>query len=307
MNKFAKTAVAICTSIAITQFLAWIGSTTYSYKALRNTALIAIIFQWIVFFHASGIIFGNERTEKYYDLTGASTYISLVFTTVHWRGGFDSMGIKQFILNICVLLWALRLGTFLYYRSIKNNGIDSRFTEIKQSLGRFVTAWTLQGVWVFITALPIFYLNTNKISTNVSHANFNILNVFGLLLWLFGFLFETIADVQKLLWRMKEANHHSFICYGLWSLSRHPNYFGEICIWIGFYIASYSEFETNLQAIAALISPIFVTLLLVYISGIPLLESAADKQWGDDKAYKDYKQRVPVLIPWIGRTGDAPF
>ena len=83
--------------------------------------------------------------------------------------------------------------------------------------------------------------------------------------------------------------------------------FGAILVWIGIYIFSVTAFTTLTQQLLALISPLFIALLLIYISGIPMLEKAGVEKWGDDKAYKAYKKNTPVLIPYIGRKGDAAF
>ena len=297
---------SILTCFLIPQILAWLGSQPND-TTLHYVAFFAVFIQVIAFLHASGFVFGNDPTERFYDLTGAITYISLVSFTLYLRGGIFTLNFKHAILNAFVLLWALRLGSFLFYRAQKNNGIDSRFHEIKKSWPRFAIVWCIQGVWVFITALPIFYLNSNKYSVGDQPQDLSLLAIIGLMLWLVGFLFESIADWQKLQWNLTPANKHKFINVGLWGISRHPNCtksdiltyyyytlvsveivifwhflkrnifdndadFGEIILWIGVYLASLGDFSSLLQATVASVSPIFVTLLLINISGINLLE-----------------------------------
>eukprot|EP01036_Dinobryon_divergens_P037435 gene37435-48966_t len=335
--------IAFC--VALTQLLAWLGrernkTDKIDDMTLHYIALTAIAIQFVAFTHASGLVFGNERTERYYDLTGALTYI--VLTVISFLTSLPSLDSsstaamrlshKHLLVNCCVLIWATRLGCFLFYRAHRNNGIDNRFSEFKKSLPRFAVLWAIQGVWVFVTSLPVFYLNAS-LSQSHTHSllslppfqsayslpltfyhGFQLLHFrplsliegVGLILWVVGFLFESIADWQKFDWNQNEANKHRFIQTGLWNLSRHPNYFGEITLWCGIYIAASTDFS-NIQVLAAMLSPIFVALLLINISGINILEKAADSKWGEDPEYKRYKKTVPVLIPFIGRAGDAAF
>ncbi|KAG5684441.1 hypothetical protein PVAND_013675 [Polypedilum vanderplanki] len=110
-------------------------------------ALYAIFVQWIAFLHASGIIFGNERTEKYFDLMGSITFISTLLLSIYLSP--RALSLRQIILSSFVTLWTLRLGSFLFYRIHNNDGTDSRFTEIKKNNNEFLMVWSLQGVWVF--------------------------------------------------------------------------------------------------------------------------------------------------------------
>lgn len=258
MLRFLLT-IAFC--FGFTQLLAWLGRGHYNADkmddmTLHFIALTAIAIQFVALIHASGLVFGNERTERYYDLTGAFTYI--VLTVVTFLKSFPSpnssstamrLSHKHLLVNCCVLIWATRLGCFLFYRAHKNNGIDSRFSELKKSLTRFAVVWAIQGVWVFVTALPVFYLNAS-LSQSQTHSllspppfesSYNLPFIFyhgfqslhfrplsliesvGLTLWVVGFLFESIADWQKFEWNQNEANKHRFIQTGLWNLSRHPN------------------------------------------------------------------------------------
>jgi steroid 5-alpha reductase family enzyme len=112
-----------------------------------------------------------------------------------------------------------------------------------------------------------------------------------------GFIIEIVADKQKRNFRVDSSNKGQFITSGLWSFSRHPNYFGEIMIWVGISIVTF-PILVGWQLIT-LISPIFVMLLLTKVSGINLLEASADDRWGNDIKYQDYKEKTSVLIPFI--------
>ena len=189
---------------------------------------------------------------------------------------------------LCVVIWAIRLGSFLFMR-IHKAGEDRRFREIKTNFTRFFMTWTLQGMWVSMCLLCVL--------TALSSYNGIILNnVFyiGLLIFIIGFIIEVVADHQKTVFRKDVNNKDKYISTGLWSYSRHPNYLGEILLWFGVAIMSFSSLQ-DLQYLT-LISPIFVYVLLVYISGIRILENQGDKKWGHLDSYKEYLKNTPRLF-----------
>lgn len=293
--------IAVC--ILITQAVAYFATpqkTLEDMKFVLNIlALYCIILQWIVFIHAGGF-FGNERTEKYYDITGSFTFLStLALSMLLIRG---KITIRMIILSCFVAVWSVRLGWFLFARIHNNNGIDSRFTTIKAYNPRFMMAWTLQGVWVFFTMLPVLMLH--QASEDFA---FNVLDYVGIPLWAVGWLFEIISDYQKSAFRKLAENRDKFIYTGLWSISRHPNYFGEILLWIGIALSAFGGLGMRPKAAFVFISPIFVALLLIFVSGIPLLEQKSDKKFCDNDLYLQYKKTTPTLVPFIGRKGDAMF
>lgn len=292
-------------SFGITQLLAWLCACDS--QNLNKIALAAIGIQLLVYMHASGLVFGNVMTEKFYDLTGSCTYITLILGSLYFSPG--SLSLKQKILSMLVVAWAARLGSFLFARIVQAGGVDSRFVRLRKNRYRFLIPWIIQGVWVFFTAMPIFIISSNRnIEDNSSSLeDLTRRDFIGMGLWLIGFVIEVTADTQKQFWRSVHSNEGKFINSGLWSLSRHPNYFGEMLLWIGYYIAASGSLQSNMQLACAAISPIFVCTLLIKVSGINLLEKAADTKWGDDAAYKKYKQSTPVLIPLIGRAGNAAF
>ncbi|KAG5684442.1 hypothetical protein PVAND_013676 [Polypedilum vanderplanki] len=130
-----------------------------------------------------------------------------------------------------------------------------------------------------------------------------LLDAGGFLLWIAGFIFETVADYQKFTFRSLPENKGNFMSSGLWAYSRHPNYFGEILLWLGVAISSFS----GSKSYSVFISPIFVALLLIFVSGIPALEKKADQLYANNEEYQLYKKNTPVLIPFIGRKGNAEF
>lgn len=239
------------------------------------------VIQWLVFVPSY-----LKQTERFFDLTGSLTYISVTILAVVLTPGVDARG---YVAAALVVIWAARLGTFLF-RRISASGADDRFDEIKPSFVRFLKVWTMQGLWVSLTAAAAWIVITTE-----HRKDFDWLAVLGLLVWIFGFGFEVIADAQKSRFKADSANKGRFISTGLWATSRHPNYFGEITLWIGVALIAVPILQ-GWQWVA-LLSPAFVALLLTKISGIPPLEKKADAKWGGQEDYEAYKARTPVLIP----------
>lgn len=271
--------------------LAWAGSANgvrWQGSAVFGLCVaLAFIIQWLAFIPA-----WFAQTERYYDLTGSLTYLSTIALALFLSGSDD---FRSQLLAVLVVVWAVRLGSFLFLR-ISKDGKDGRFDHIKPHFLRFLMTWTLQGLWVAVTAGAALA----AVSSSASVAADGFLWL-GLGLWLLGFTFEVVADSQKQRFRTQADNSGEFIQSGLWSISRHPNYFGEILLWLGVSIIAYPVLSG--WQYLTLISPVFVFFLLTRVSGIPLLEKRADKRWGDDTAYQAYKARTPVLIPFLGRKG----
>ena len=247
---------------------------------VKNLILLIFCIQWISFIPA--FIF---QTEKFYDLTGSVTYLTTVFTALYIT---DSGNISDYVIVSCVAIWAIRLGSFLFMR-IHKAGEDRRFRDIKPNFTRFFMTWTLQGMWVSMCLLCV-------LTALSSYSGIIVNNIFyiGLMIFISGFIIEVLADHQKTVFRKNIDNKDKFISSGLWAYSRHPNYFGEILLWLGIAVMSFSSLE-GFQYFT-LISPIFVYILLVYISGIRMLENQANKKWGHLDSYKEYLKNTPRLF-----------
>ena len=152
--------------------------------------------------------------------------------------------------------------------------------------------WTLQGLWVSFTASAAW-----AAITATSRVDLGVFTIIGFIIWAFGYIFELLADAQKSEFKANPENKGKFIQSGLWSLSRHPNYFGEIIIWIGVAVVGFPVLSG--WALLVLISPLWVVAQLTLISGIPMLEKKADKRWGGQEDYEQYKMNTPVLIPRV--------
>jgi len=242
---------------------------------------LAFLIQWLVFIPAY-----LRQTEKFFDITGSLTYITVILLTLVMSNRFDA---RSILVTTLVVIWAIRLGTFLFGR-IRKAGKDDRFDEIKPSFIRFLNVWTIQGLWVSFTMSAALIVITTTYQKELG-----LFAALGFAIWVLGFGLEVIADSQKRRFSSNPGNKGKFIQTGLWSKSRHPNYFGEIILWVGIAIIALPVLH-GWQWIA-LISPIFVTLLLTRVSGIPLLEKKADKKWGGQQDYEEYKKKTPILIP----------
>ena len=253
---------------------------------LQQILIITFVVQWIAYVPAYAL-----KTEKFYDLTGSLTYLSIFIYCLIATQSIEHVKFSNIIVAGAIMIWAIRLGSFLFMR-IAKDGKDKRFNLIKTSFSRFFMTWTLQGMWVFICSSSALVAITSPTGVIV-----NNIFIFGFLLFFAGFVIEVIADNQKSKFRSIEENRDSFINEGLWSRSRHPNYFGEIILWLGIAVMSISSFSgINYLAI---FSPIFTYLLLNYISGIRILEARGNEKWGHLDAYNNYKENTPKLIPKI--------
>jgi len=241
----------------------------------------AFALNWLVFIFAYIL-----QTEKFFDLTGSLTYISLTVLAVLLSPVRDA---RSWLVMALVIIWAGRLGSFLFMR-IRKAGKDDRFDELKPSFLRFLNVWTIQGLWVTFT------LSAALVAiTTATRKPLGIFAIVGLLVWIIGFSFEAVADAQKSRFKADPANKGKFISTGLWSRSRHPNYFGEMTLWLGVAIIALPVLS-GWQWVA-MISPIFVFILLTRVSGVPMLEKKADTKWGGQEDYKEYKKNTPVLFP----------
>lgn len=260
------------------------GATLGSVPVFALAVGLAFVIQWLVFIPAFAF-----QTEKFYDLTGSLTYITVTGLALCYTRYSVPLDARTVLLAALVIIWAIRLGTFLFSR-IQKAGKDDRFDEIKPSFIRFLNAWTIQGLWVTFTASAALIG-----ITTTARKELDAFAVVGFLVWLVGFAIEVTADSQKSRFNADPANKGKFIQTGLWSRSRHPNYVGEILLWIGVLIIALPVLHG--WGWVALISPLFVALLLTRVSGIPLLEKKADKKWGKQEEYEEYKKNTPALIP----------
>ena len=285
MNKADRNAlIALPIILLVAALIAWAGSQGgFTVSGIAIFALciaFAFILQWIAFIPAYIL-----QTEKFYDLMGSITYLSVTFIAVLLSPVVDA---RSWLLLGLISIWTIRLGVFLFQR-IRAAGEDRRFRDIKPSFARFLLTWTIQGLWVALTVAAAL-----AAITTTTRLDLGFIGLVGFLVWLLGFGIEVVADQQKSKFREDPNNAGKFISNGLWSWSRHPNYFGEIVLWIGVAIIAFPALSG--WQYLTLISPIFVIILLTRVSGVPMLERRADEKWGGQADYDDYKTRTSLLI-----------
>ena len=233
MKDNIKDIVAIIACIGIAYFVA-IAASVGELPFLWNQPVVVL---------CAGVSFGIHwaiaipslinSSEKYFDFTGMIATLLVVSTAmIALFSSTQQISIRSIVVAAFVSIWTLRLGTFLYKRIVKS-GEDKRFREIKNSLPKFLMTWTLSALWVFLTtvnAVTVIVLN--------QQGPLDLFFIAGSALWILGFAFEAIADKQKKSFSELTENKDKFITQGLLSISRHPNYFGEVILWLGIAIVS---------------------------------------------------------------------
>jgi len=236
-----------------------------------------------------------KRTDKLTDISYALTFASIAGFSFLISDKSAGKAIALFL----VLLWAFRLGSFLLSRVVRV-GKDARFDGMRENFFSFLRFWVLQAIVAWIVSFSVILLMSSPSASPSASplGNFSIVSLIGAVLALLGLLVESIADNEKRAFSLNPKNKGKWIEEGLWKYSRHPNYLGEIAFWVGIYIFSFPNLSQK-DALIALASPIVISLLLLFASGIPILEKRADEKWGKNKKYLEYKKRVPVLAPRI--------
>ncbi len=283
-NNEITSILGVILAAAIGAGIAVAGSTNSVSKSgiplFLSAITAAYLIQWVCFVFAYIM-----KSERFFDLVGSLTYISVTTITVLL---VPQINRRTVLLLVLIVVWATRLGTFLFTR-IQKAGSDDRFDEIKNSFSRFLLTWTIQGLWVSLTAAAAL-----AAITSTTQKDLGWFGLLGFVIWVFGYFIELLADVQKSQFKANSNNQGKFIQTGLWAWSRHPNYFGEILIWVGIAIIAFPALQG--WARLTLISPLWVILQLTVISGIPMLEKKADRKWGGQEDYEQYKRKTPILL-----------
>ena len=257
------------------------GSESYNGIALfAICASVSFLLHWIIFIPSY-----IYQTEHYFDLTGSISYLSAIALGFYLNPSTDP---RDLLIGALIAIWAIRLGSFLFMR-VKQDGKDNRFTIMKTQFHWYIMTWTIGGLWVFLTMAAGLAAITSNVNVPLGAMAY-----LGLALWIFGFSIEVIADRQKRNFKKRQDKDKEFITSGLWAWSRHPNYFGEITLWLGLTLIAFPVLSG--WQLVTLISPIFVYILLTRISGIPMLENRGMKKWGSDPEYMDYLERTPSLV-----------
>ncbi|XP_063421636.1 uncharacterized protein LOC134706542 [Mytilus trossulus] len=250
---------------------------------LVKAAAVDFGIQW-----ACWAVAATLKTEKFYDLAGSSTFFLLALQSLRWNRTYFT---RQKVQTGMVMAWAVRLGTFLFTRILKE-GHDKRFNKVRDNPRVFWFYWTVQGVWVLLTLLPTLLVNSKKEDQPLTKKDY-----IGWGLWVAGFILETVADYQKSSFRNNPDNEGQFINVGLWKMVQYPNYLGEIMMWSGLYLTSTSVLKGWEHM--AVVSPMFLTFLLTKLSGIPLQEKSAMRRYGSNPDYLQHIQNTKKLIPFM--------
>lgn len=227
------------------------------------------------------------KTDKLTDFSYALSFIAVAITSLIRSGNIN---LPNIVLTALVTLWALRLGSYLVIR-IRRWGKDKRFDEIRDNFTKFGSFWLAQGLtaWLVMIA-PQMYMHQNQAD------EFGQYSYLGLIIFVGALLFEAVSDMQLYNFTGQEENRGKFINKGLWKYSRHPNYFGEISVWVGVWLYCFPALNMQQKAIG-FITPLFIFVMIRFVSGVPKLEANAEKKWGEDKDYQAYKKRTGLLIP----------
>ena len=280
-----KSFIGIIVSLLIAASVTLAGSTAGTdvggIRLFALCSLIIFIIQWVSFIPS-----WIWHTERFFDLVGSATYLTVIIFALITSPEIDA---RSFLLVLMIGVWGLRLGSFLFAR-VQAAGHDIRFEIMKHRFVWFLMTWTIQGLWVLLTSSTALAAITSN-----NRSGLGWIETVGILIWLLGFTIEVVADEQKRKFKLNPVNKNSFIREGLWSWSQHPNYFGEIVLWVGIAIISLPVLSS--WQYVTLVSPIFVFVLLTRISGIPMLDFAAKKRWGGDTEFLSYIKSTSKLIP----------
>ncbi len=254
---------------------------------MHNQIAVALLASLIINFLLFAVAF-FLRTDK---LTDASYSLSFITLAVYGYLKSSGGGYEKLLLAL-VLAWGLRLGIFLVIR-IRRFGRDKRFDDIRNNFWKFGRFWLLQAVTVWVLMLG-YLLAIQRASLTMIRWPFAV----GLVIWLMAIVIESVADLQKLNFNSQPRNRGKWIDSGLWRYSRHPNYLGEMMIWIGVFLICISVLP-RAEAYVAALSPLLISNLLLFVSGVPILEKAADQKWGKLAAYQNYKKRTATVVPFL--------
>jgi len=248
------------------------------------SSLLTILQQSMFF-----IVAAYFKFDKVTDFAVVTNFVTISLFTLTMGGKYY---VRQLLVSTLCCIWGIRLSSYLFNRIIKIQN-DVRFDSLNRGFTiQYMMFWIFQAFWIFIVSSPIILLN----SQCCYDVTLNYRDIIGTSLWAFGFVFESISDFQKYNFRINPDNNGKFCNKGLWSISRHPNYFGEITLWWGIFITSSNVFIQEMYW--TILSPITITFLLLFISGINILEASSNKKYGMLDEYKEYKKNVSILIPF---------
>ena len=250
---------------------------------LLFTLAVSLAVQALFFAFAASL-----RTDKVTDLSYGLTFIALA--ALLWQRRGDD-GTASLVLALMVIVWGLRLATYLLYRIIRIKR-DPRFDGVREHFWKFLQFWVFQGIAVWVIMLPVVLWFGRPSPWRASMWA-------GVVVWLAGLIIETVADAQKFRQKSRDGATSRWMSTGLWRYSRHPNYFGELLCWWGIFLFVAGDLAG--WGWLGVIGPLTITYILLAVTGIPTLEKSAEAKWGRDPAYRAYVRRTSRLVPWVQR------
>ncbi|KAJ8903617.1 hypothetical protein NDN08_004719 [Rhodosorus marinus] len=250
---------------------------------LGITALV--LFGWNFIFFLIAYAFKFDKVTDFAGGTGFS--IAALLTFLLNQTYFP----RQIVMTVLVMVWSARLAGFLLWRILKW-GEDNRFDDIRSNLAKLISFWTFQFLWNFIVSLTV--ISVNSVDTNPA---IGAADIIGWIMWSIGFFFEAVGDVQKTLFKVKPEGKGTWCNAGLWTYTRHPNYFGEFMMWWGLFVAGAAVYGNTWRWVSIL-SPVFLMTILLFLSGINLGEESANKKYGSKPEYWKYKKETSNVIPF---------
>ncbi|MCP4443143.1 MAG: DUF1295 domain-containing protein [Aureispira sp.] len=249
---------------------------------------------WILFF---GLIFMLNflgllwcylrQSDRLTDLIYSLSFLLASVGTLVIQQDFS---LAKLLLVTMVSLWSIRLGAYLFIR-IHFMKSDKRFDQMRKKFSAIAGFWLLQTISIYIIALPVVFFLNKSIDRLPS------LSYLAIGIWAIGWFLESISDYQKFRFRNNPAHKNNFVDVGVWKYLQHPNYLGEILCWVGIWLYT-MPYLSGLEWFT-IISPLWIIILLVFISGIPLLQKSSAKRYGHLPKYLNYNKKVAKLIPFI--------
>jgi steroid 5-alpha reductase family enzyme len=247
---------------------------------ILSTLIVSFAIQALFFAFAASL-----KTDKVTDLSYSISFAILSILLVVVNRAYAP---AQLLAAALVFVWAVRLGTYLLSRILKI-GKDARFDDKRGNFLVFLRFWVIQAIAVWVIMLPVTTLISLRSVTFLG-----AIPLFGAAIWVIGFAIEVTSDAQKYAFRNDPKNNGRWIQSGLWKYSRHPNYFGEVVLWWGLFLLALPSFPASL--LFTVVGPISITLLLLFVSGIPLLEKSAEVKHGKNPEYQAYKGRTSIFV-----------
>lgn len=255
---------------------------------------IALFIYIIIAFITGTIKKNNGLMDIFYGpayiVVSLTSFISYLILT-------NEFSIRQIISNFLVLIWAVRIGTYVY---IRNHGKpeDYRYAAMRErwkkniAIKSFLKIYLFQGIIIFLVDFPVWFVNISDNPPLSSLLDFYGITLWlGSLVWFVGFIFETFGDWSLYKFLQKPENRGKIMDKGLWKYTQHPNYFGEVTQWWGLFIIALAV----PYGFITFIGPAYITFQIIKVSGVRLL----DKRFEGNQAYLDYKRRTSAFFPWF--------